>query len=266
MIFLDTNAVYYAGGFSKSDKCDVRKILLYAQDGDLCISSITMDEILFHYRKQAKMVRRIFSFLRCNNIRIISHSLSAVNEMTMSKLSTYTQKDVNNYYKSVLPQKADIEGRYAFAMFFCVLTAALFFQIQNKSTINDVSVHLMTAWTHAHASECTSFFKNAFRTGYKIDNCENYVKDAFEGRLFHELSYLTPILLKLSEESEINLCTIFESPDLEENINHTSRKMRTHSHASQYIKVQLSRYKKKTSTKEITEFFDNMDDVFKRVF
>ncbi len=69
MILLDTNIIYYAVGLSQNNMIDLNLLKTeISNNTNVYISSLTVFEILNHFRKKANVVRRIFTYLKQENI------------------------------------------------------------------------------------------------------------------------------------------------------------------------------------------------------
>lgn len=270
MIILDTSTVYYISGKSNSAKCDVKKVISYAKNGDSYISSITASEILCHYKNKANYVRRIFSSLRYNNVKMIYHPLLPYykdNNITIKDLSYINQNDLINLVNKSISKKVDFESTYAFSMFFIVFASTLCFSLPDTQKSYGVLSILLKAWRNQNIDECKEFFKKSFEYGYKTNDCEAIIKNNFEYMLFEHLSLYKTYAIEIMNNIDTNSIN-----EILDNINFIKfskvfqRKVQRLGNTSQYVKWLAGEYKKNEGTAAYLSFKTYMYDLIKSVF
>ena len=116
MLFLDTNAFYYAAGISTTS-INLPGLLKLISENETCISVVSLHEFLVKFRNDIGVIKKGLQFLADHHIKTAYNkffpkpeNLEYINvDMSESELSTFVQ--------SILQEKIDVESRFASIIF-----------------------------------------------------------------------------------------------------------------------------------------------------
>lgn len=222
MILLDTNAIYYSIGLSSPNEDSNLNISLLVQEiNNSChftCSSLTVYEILNHYRNNSKTVRQIFSFLKSNQIGLIQNPYLPI-RYSISELSEIKQNELELFLETEFSLKTEVETRYTLALLSCIFSFNLLTYLKDKANIqaDEIGMNALIIANEMVANVGYEILFNAFDFGYKNQNCENEVRQQFNGLL----ECFTQLLCPLVSES------IIHGLDLsQENVSLMQKKLR----------------------------------------
>ena len=145
MLFLDTNAFYYAAGISTAS-INLPGLVKLISENETCIAVISLHEFLVKFRNDIGVIKKGLQFLADYHIKTAYNkffpkpeNLEYINvDMSESELDTFVQ--------SILQEKIDIESRFASIIFTsCFFSGAAFSAAKN----------IDSGMTYAVASEPT---------------------------------------------------------------------------------------------------------------
>ena len=268
MIIWDTNTVYYICPAIKSqnEKCDNLKVIKSAKIEKTCISSITAYEILFKYKKTANHVRRIFSFLRLHNIGLFYHPLLPNKRIDITDLSRIKQDELTQLVNETISVKAAFEGAYAFIMFFSVFFSALCFSLPDEEKSEYILTNLLRVWQDTKSGDFTELFKHLFEHGYKTDDCEGFIKKAFEYILFDQLQYFQPLAKEIFDGiGNKTIDEILDGTELVASIEQFIKRVGKLKNTSEYVKKLAKNYKNAIGKAKYPSFKANIIKVFENI-
>ncbi len=183
MILLDTNIIYYLFGISSPPPQFNKNKLLrdLSMDNDVRISSVTFWEIIFHFKKNANIIRRICRFLICNHIKIAHNSYLPAPDEILHLFANAKQRELDKYTASVLPRKIDVEARFASVLYSIILISDIGFEEYNSllpsstSSESQQEYEVTALIASTFSKMAVDYFTFAYEHGYKINNCENYI-------------------------------------------------------------------------------------------
>lgn len=266
MLILDSNIVYYIHGLSKPpEDISMLKLKTVIQEyrDPIAISSISLWEILLHYRKRAKSIRRLSTFMRCNHICVCNDRYINVPEGEQYNFTQIKQKELEQFISKIMPRKIYVESHFAATVYLLTISAITVFDVFPQTDFANKSIyHLLYTVFSVDRDLSIGFFEEIYANGYKTDDCENYVRNAFQ------------FLLQLTIPSTISLCRkladITEDEDLKTRMNSLpieewrsearkiERSIRKKISPTTYIAKQALRYGKTINDKQLTDFLNGM--------
>lgn len=194
MLFLDTNAFYYAAGISTTS-INLPELLKLISENETCISVVSLHEFLVKFRNDICIVKKGLQFLADHNIKTAYNKffpkpeyLEYINvDMSASDLSTFVQ--------NILQEKIDVESRFASIIFTsCFFSGAAFSAAKNiDSGMTDFATEVVRRAVTVVNIGNVDVFRQIFTDGYATDDCENYVRHAFQNLLAIYFQALIPI-------------------------------------------------------------------------
>lgn len=194
MLFLDTNAFYYAAGISTTS-INLPGLLKLISENETCISVVSLHEFLVKFRNDVGIIKTGLQFLADHHIKTAYNkffpkpqNLEYINvDMSESELSTFVQ--------SILQEKIDVESRFASIIFTsCFFSGAAFSAAKNiDSGMTNLATEVVWRAVTVVSTGNVDAFKQIFTDGYATDDCENYVRRAFQDLLGIYFQALIPI-------------------------------------------------------------------------
>lgn len=266
MLILDSNIVYYMHGLSKPPE-DINmlklKTVIQEYSGTVAISSISLWEILLHYRNRAKSIRRLSTFMRCNHIRIYNDRYIAVPNGEKYDFTQIRQKELKQFISQIMPRKIYVESHFACVVYLLTIFAITYFDVfPQTASANDNIFQLLSSVFSVERDLSVRFFEEIYTNGYQTDDCENYVRGAFQ----QILQLTIPSTISLLKE----LADITEDEDLKTRLNNMSREkwnnetlkiakaIKKKISPTEYIAKHALSYGKTINDKQLTDFLNNM--------
>lgn len=266
MLILDTNILYYIYGLSNPPpyiNISSLKKILNEYDGRVAISSISLWEILLHYYNQAKTIRRLCTFMRCNHIRIYNDGYIPIPNGEIYDFTKIRQKELNYFISKIMPRKIFVESRFACVVYVLTFFAITYFDVFAPSvSANDNLINFLSYVFSFNRDFSVEYFEKIYTEGYKTDDCKNYVRKAFQQILLLTVSNTIPLCKKLAD--------ITETDDLEARLRDVSFEewdkeskrienlIQKRASPTEYIAKQALRFGKTINDKQLTVFLDEM--------
>jgi len=194
MLFLDTNAFYYAAGISTAS-INLPGLVKLISENETCISVVSLHEFLVKFRNDIGVIKKGLQFLADYHIKTAYNkffpkpeNLEYINvDMSESELDTFVQ--------SILQEKIDIESRFASIIFTsCFFSGAAFSAAKNiDSGMTGLATEVVWRAVTVVNKGNVDVFRQIFTDGYATDDCENYVRHAFQNLLGIYFQALIPI-------------------------------------------------------------------------
>lgn len=192
------------------------KTVIQEYSGTVAISSISLWEILLHYRNRAKSIRRLSTFMRCNHIRIYNDRYIAVPNGEKYDFTQIRQKELKQFISQIMPRKIYVESHFACVVYLLTIFAITYFDVfPQTASANDNIFQLLSSVFSVERDLSVRFFEEIYTNGYQTDDCENYVRGAFQ----QILQLTIPSTISLLKE----LADITEDEDLKTRLNNMSR-------------------------------------------
>ncbi len=189
MIFIDTNAFYYALQISNNESVDDDKLRDFISKNDVAISSVSFFEFLTKYRSSIDIIHQGARFLYNNGVKIAYNKYFPYDEILGCDYCDIGENEFNQVISKVLDIKIDTESRFASLTFALLLFSAFYFYyIPEGEKANDLKKHIFYICFSVWTKDNLDVFRSIFEDGYKTDDCEKEVKNAIRNLLEFSLS------------------------------------------------------------------------------
>lgn len=189
MIFIDTNAFYYALQISNNESVDDDKLRDFISKNDVAISSVSFFEFLTKYRSSIDIIHQGARFLYNNGVKIAYNKYFPYDEIVGCDYCDIGENEFNQVISKVLDIKIDTESRFASLTFALLLFSAFYFYyIPEGEKANDLKKHIFYICFSVWTKDNLDVFRSIFEDGYKTDDCEKEVKNAIRNLLEFSLS------------------------------------------------------------------------------
>lgn len=194
MLFLDTNAFYYAAGISTAD-INKAELLTQISKNETCISIVTLHEFLVKFRNNINVVKTGLQFLADHHIKTAYNKYfpkpSALEYINVDM----SERELNTFVQSTLQEKIDVESRYASIIFTACFFSAAAFSASKNIDVGMTDLAMEVVWRAVQVVNIgnVDIFRQVFVDGYATDDCENHVRHAFQNLLAVYFQALIPI-------------------------------------------------------------------------
>lgn len=280
MLFLETNAFYFACKLSEPHaSVDFCKLLQQIDSSDnVAISSITFGEFLTRYRRKAREVRRVCSFMRQHHITIVNHPRLPLDPNIIYRYTTIRQDAFEREYEPLLNKKIDIESPYCALVFILLLFCEIIFEcdIDPNNPSTPTYEFLSNLFIKCLAPAFVPVFNTVYRDAYETKNHQKNIKHAFYNVLNEFISLLLPICKEVAdvdneteEGDRINLVEIIKNYTQEEWTAKTysyRRKIAGSQTPTRFVWKCGVQYGKKINDKQLHSLFDGLENtIFKTI-
>lgn len=189
MVFIDTNAFYYALQISTNESVDDEKLRKFIIENDVAISSVSFFEFLTKYRSNIEVIHKGAQFLYDNKIKLAYNKYFPYTKILDCDYCNITGNELKQVMNKVLEIKIDTESRFASLTFALLLFSAFYFYyIPEGEKASDLKKHIFHTCFLVWTQDNLDVFKSIFEDGYKTDDCEKEVKNAIRKLLEISLS------------------------------------------------------------------------------
>lgn len=155
MIYLDTNAFYYATGILEPN-FDVGKLRQFIEMHEVAISAVSLYEFAMKYRNDIEKIHIGGEFLGKQHIKIGFNKYFPMPRIFPEFWNVITEQQLKDFLDGIIENKIDVEARYASLCFsICFISIADFM-------VNEVS-----------DDECTDYYYCSLRNIMKMMNDNN---------------------------------------------------------------------------------------------
>jgi len=199
-------------------------------------------------------------YLKCHKIGILSHPLFLDNGIAVDKLSRIKNKELEDLVNSAASKKIGIESAYAFILLFTVLSSALWFSVPTIKDKSDYVVsRLIRVWYDNEGERCIKLFTDSFVNGYKMNDCERFVKNMFSEMLSYYLQVYQSLTVEIfngfGEKKTID--EVLNSEEIKSLFIKIKKGITKSGNSSKYIKKLSEQYKMNEGTAQYTDFMNN---------
>lgn len=273
MIVLDTNIIYYLCDLSPSPipLASLKKYLdCKRKTEELCISSVSLYEIIARYNKHANEFRRIICTFKYYNIQLIDDGHYGVFAPLKKEVRKIRQNRLNELWYGIKKYKIDVESRYTAAVFHYVFASSIIFSVVDDiENVPDAFLLGLKATLKFVQEFVLDIFKETFSEGYNTDDCENIVKFKFSQLLEHLLPASISICKKFYDstiDSSGDIKTPFDDENYFELFKDLSRKIKKRDRTMQFVTSIATVYSHKSKDKQLKKYLSNIDDTIDHVF
>lgn len=264
MLFLDTNAFYYAAGISTPNSIDIDSLRKEIERYEPVISSVTLFEFICHFGQNLEIIQKGGEYLARNRFKVAFNKYfpePADCSTYVENVASITKDELDLFYQKIAAEKIDTESRLASIVFYlCFFSGAYFASYSNGKDVPELTIDIFISASEVVQKTMLPIFMQLFKDGYQTDSCENFIRDKFYAMLALFYQYYIPILKEsLSAESGTTL-TAF----LDEDINWTElvqkeiRKISRFDHSTEYLNKLAKTYQRVTEDKDMEQYFTNM--------
>lgn len=203
MLFIDTNTLYYAAGFSVHASVDSNTIIqAIDKAAKVSLSSVSLGEIIAKHKNNADLINSFCNFMLQHNIELRNTSYIPFCDDIISKLSTINQAELDRLYETLSLRKCYIEAPYAITVFFTVLFCDVIFEcnIDPYKVPDCIFEFFSIVFKDSLTPIMSSLIKTTYKDAYATDHAEDYIREAFKNYLELAISLCVPLCKHVIEE------------------------------------------------------------------
>lgn len=184
MLFLDTNAFYYASGISENFTYDYQKLRGVVDQNEVVLSTTSLFEFIIKYANDRKMLEIGGRYLEDKNFKIAGNLLNPIPDNLIRDLHNIDSKNFKQLYEEVLRNKIEVESKYTHVLMCMCFFAGLYFTaMKDGKEPSGYCYATFEAVFKMFTQHTLEAFQEAYSNGYKTDDCENYIKGCFNNLL-----------------------------------------------------------------------------------
>lgn len=177
MYVLDTNAFYYASEIS-TFSYSLDKLQRLISENEIFISSTSLFEFFIKYRNELATIHKGLRYIIDNKIKIVGNVINPLPDDF--DISNITEEKFTTICSEILENKVEVESCFVSVVFLMCLFSGYYFILDPPTdTADDFATYVMSTTFKKFSEEIPAEFKTIFEEGYKINDCENYVKKRF---------------------------------------------------------------------------------------
>lgn len=261
MLYLDTNALYYAAEISNG-KCDVEKLRdTIAENKAVAISSVSLCEFVMRFKDNIEIIHKGGKFLGDNHISIGFNKYFPRPKKLPIYWNAITENQLEVFVDDIRDNKIDVESRFASICFsICFMSIADFMVKESaKDKVGVCYIPTLRNIMKKMNGINMDIFKSIVVEGYNTNDCENYLRKCFDNYMEYWLQCFVPILIKANEVNsykeyhEIEKETDWDamSKDILKKINRSGTTM-------EFIKKKSMQYWKQMKEDHFEEFLSKL--------
>ena len=265
MIYIDTNALYYAVGISTHKDVDIEKLKELISSQETAISSTSVYEFIMKYRNDIDVIHDLGRFMANNNIKIAFNKYFKQTENFTPYIGDISEEKLDRLVNEIKDIKIYTESRFA-AIIFCMrFFSGLYFKCVKNSTVSSFAEEISRIAMNFIASIMPEVFQNYFEDGYSTDDCEKYIKNKFSQLLEIFFQSLIPFIEKAADaEGEISVKDFLDEHNWEEISKVLGRKIRRESSSTIYLKKIANQYWKEENDDHLMDFFKKFSNTYNK--
>ena len=132
MIFLDTNAFYYASQISVNNDIDCEKLRAFIKNNEMAISSVSFYEFLVKNRDSLDTVHKGSKFLADNNFKISYNKYFKHHKELDIDYTCINETELKRVLEIVIADKVDTESRFAAIVYDLILFSGFYFYFMKE--------------------------------------------------------------------------------------------------------------------------------------
>lgn len=215
MVFLDTNAFYYASQISNNEHVDDYKLREYIENNDISISSVSFFEFLVKFRNSIETIHKGADFLSKNEIKIVYNKYFPSRQEFDCNYCNITKDELAGVITKVIDMKVNTESAFASITYDLLLFSAFYFYYTPEGeNASEIKKKIFEVCYRTWAENNLDAFRKVFEDGYKTDDCEKTVRDAVRSLLEYSLALSFSIFDGLREfENEEEFMNLLDNTD-----------------------------------------------------
>ena len=277
MLLLDTNTFYYISNLSPSPIIDSKKFFSKINSTEcIKISSVSFAEFISKYRNNAKIIRRVCSFMRERHISV-NDQIIPFDKDIVKKLRTVKQKNLDTVWNTLILIKSNRESSLGAVIFLIVLFCETIFEC-NIDPYN-VPAHIYDFFSLIFKDSIrpliTDIFKKVYFDAYQTDDAENFIRKEFYNCLKLFISLSTPLckhVLKKCDEipvgEKIDIPKIMQEyrVDWQKEMDTYQNKIDKEDTPAKFVHKRGIKYGKSINDKHLRELLNGLSNSLKKVF
>ena len=196
MLLIDTNTLYYAFGLSTHSSVTPEKIIKAMSISDsVMLSSVSLGEFVVKYRKHARIIRKVCSFMHQHQISLHLNQQVPFKYDILKNLCNIRQPELNKLTEELVNIKTNVESSYATAVFFCVFVSDTIFEcnLDPYNVPDFIFDFLSIVFKQTLRPIISDLFKISYQKAYKTSDVENVIRYDFYNYLCVFVSLVMPL-------------------------------------------------------------------------
>lgn len=268
-IILDTNVMYYLCDLSSPpNNIDIAKTALYIKENyqkcDFAISSVSFYEFIMHYRTRARYIRRVSTVMRNYHIRIYQDPYIPIPTKIIRPydFTNIRQQNIKKLIGTFMPQKIDVESRFAAAILLIVLISDIAFEAFPDGDFNQKTISLLSNVANVSQKIVVDCLNESYKIAYTQNDPEGFIQTAFQNLLALLLPPSVSLCKKLSymkEDDDVTCCFHLVTQEEWHKENEIiEKKISTRRTPTGFVSKNARRYGKSIGDKQLTAFLSEM--------
>ena len=264
MLYLDTNAFYYAANLSNGPCC-VNKLQKVISEQEVSISSVSFFEFVLRFRNDIEAIHKGGVFLIENNVKIGFSKYYPKPQYMPLDWDIISEQELKLFIEGILENKIDIEGRFSSIFFSVCLVIIADFMVRSENEEGDgvFYINVFKAITNTMSQIDIKVFKAMLSEGYRTDDCENFVRKAFDDYMEFWLQFILPMLEAANEVDTYEEYEMLENESDWDTISECiSKKINREITTMKFVQKKAKNYWKKTGDDHLKNFLSNLESAF----
>lgn len=268
MLFLDTNAFYYASGISTNFSYDYQKLKKVIEQNEVALSTTSLFEFIVKYAQDKEMLEIGGRFLEEKNIKIAGNQLNPIPQNLIRDLHHINSLNFEQLYDEILRNKIEVESKYTnVLMCMCFFSGLYFTALKDGKKPSDYCHAAFEAAFRMFTKDTLEVFQEAYQDGYKTDDCENYIRDCFNNLLAFVLEKGIPMIeaaMKVTSEEEFfDFERWFDTEEYNKRTLSLAMKLSTRK-STDFLHKNAVTYWKKNNDDQLVTFIENLTRPFNK--
>lgn len=218
MIYLDTNAFYYASNIERVTSIDIDKLQNIVSKNSTAISSVTLFEFLTKYHHNLDKIHQGGKFICTNNIQISFNKYFEIPNGKLSliqNISHITMSELKDLYNDILKIKIDTESRLtSIVAHLCFFSGVYFSTFSKVEKPSELAVELFMRINEEASKIALYKFMQEYEIGYNTTSCEKHIREQFYWLLEFLFEYFIPLIDRALLENDNTLINEFLRKDI----------------------------------------------------
>lgn len=260
MIFLDTNAFYYASQISINNDIDSKKLRAFIKSNEMAISSVSFYEFLVKNRDSLDTIHKGSEFLADNNFKIAYNKYFKHHKELDRDYTCINETELKRILEIVIADKIDTESRFAAIVYDLILFSGFYFYFLKKGEQEeDIKKYIFETCYRMWTLNSLEVFQQIFKEGYESKNCEKHVKNAVRNLLEFSLGITFPIFDAADDfKSEGEFHELINDFDFMGSAEKQLRKMEKYDSSIVYLSKLAKKYNESAENQNLTEYINSL--------
>lgn len=256
MLYIDTNALYYAAGVSQHNGIDIEKLKYTVQSECIAISSTSIYEFIMKYKSDLSTIHKLGQYINDNEIKPVFSDFFPQVDSYAFDLSSISEKDFKKLVHEVKNLKVNIESKYTNSVFCMCLFSGIYFSLSKGDTISSFAIEIVRIAMKFAAEVGQTAFRQYYIDGYTTDDCEKYIKISFSNLLGFLLQNIIPFVQEADKlEGEIDVNDFLDKNNWIELSEKIGKQLNRVPISTSYLQKIAIKYWKAENDDHLTQFF-----------